>query len=334
MLAVLGLDTDTERVYRAMLAHPDDGVTALSQRLALSEDALRGCLDRLSSLALIRPSGQAETAFRVLGPEQAMNLLLARQQADLAAHQERVEAARAAAAQLIAECSALRGPSVGFCAEQLTGAEEIRDRLARLAAGVQHEIMTFAPGGAHTESDLEASRGPNAALLERGVTMRTIYLDSVRNHQPTLHHVDWLHQHGGQVRTAPTLPIRMIIADRSQAVLPLDTEDAQVGAVVLTGQGITTALCELFENTWRTATPLGPAVTVERDDNGLTRQHREVLRMLAEGLTDQAIAKRLGVSSRTARRFAAELMDALEARSRFEAGVHAVQNGWLPSSRA
>ncbi|MFF7912187.1 hypothetical protein [Streptomyces sp. NPDC007914] len=45
------------------------------------------------------------------------------------------------------------------------------------------------------------------------------------------------------------------------------------------------------------------------------------------------MAKRLGVSPRTARRIAADLMERLEARSRFEAGVHAVQDGWLPSSR-
>jgi DNA-binding NarL/FixJ family response regulator len=62
-------------------------------------------------------------------------------------------------------------------------------------------------------------------------------------------------------------------------------------------------------------------------------QERAVLRMLAQGYTDEAIAKRLGVSPRTARRIAANLMERLDARSRFEAGVHAVQDGWLPSSR-
>ncbi|MEU6051724.1 LuxR C-terminal-related transcriptional regulator [Streptomyces xanthochromogenes] len=331
MLAVLGLDTDTERVYRAMLAHRDDGLCALSQRLGLPEDKLRDCLDRLHALALVRPSGQAESAFRVLGPEQAMSLLLSRQQAELAAHQERVETARAAAAQLVAECSSLHRPSAGLHTEELTGAEEIRDRLARLAADARQEIMTLAPGGAHTESDLEASRGPNATLLERGVTVRTVYLDSIRNHQPTLHHVQWLRERGGHVRTAPGLPIRMIIADRKEAVLPLDPTDASRGAVVLTGPGILTALCELFESTWHAATPLVP--TVERDPDGLTPQHREALRLLAQGFKDDAIAKRLGVSTRTARRFAAELMEALEAHSRFEAGVHAVQNGWLPAHR-
>ncbi|MFF0429135.1 LuxR C-terminal-related transcriptional regulator [Streptomyces sp. NPDC004520] len=331
MLELLGLDTEAERVYRALLAHPDEGVSALAQRLMLSESDLRGCLDRLSALALIQPGSQEGTGFRPLDAERAMELLLARQQAELAAHQQKVEASRAAAAQLIAECSTLRPSTACPDAERLTGPAEIRDRLARLAADTQHEIMTFAPGGAHTAADLEASRGPNAALLDRGVTMRTVYLDSVRNHKPTLEHVDWLHRHGGQVRTAPTLPVRMIISDRREAVLPLHTSDAHTGAVVLTGEGTIAALCALFESIWQNATPLG--TMADRDEDGLTRQHREALHLLVQGLTDEAIAKRLGVSPRTARRIAAELMEVLEARSRFQAGAHAVQNGWLPPTR-
>ncbi|MEU3914248.1 MULTISPECIES: LuxR C-terminal-related transcriptional regulator [unclassified Streptomyces] len=331
MLELLGLDAEAERVYRALLAHPEDGVTVLAQRLALPEHDLRACLDRLSRLALVQPSSREGIGFRPLDPEDAMELLLARQQAELAAHQQKVEASRAAAAQLIAECSSMRPRGAASGAESLQGPEEIRDRLARLAAGTRHEIMTFAPGGAHTAADLEASRGPNAALLDRGITMRTVYLDSVRNHQPTLDHVDWLHRHGGQVRTAPTLPVRMIISDRREAVLPLDTDDAQAGAVVLTYEGPIAALCALFESVWQSANPLGTAV--ERNMDGLTRQHMESLHMLLQGLTDEAIAKRLGVSPRTARRIAAELMEALEARSRFQAGAHAVQNGWLPATR-
>ncbi|MEU3313110.1 LuxR C-terminal-related transcriptional regulator [Streptomyces sp. NPDC048387] len=331
MLELLGLDAEAERVYRALLAHPDDGVSALSQRLALPEGDLRACLDRLSRLALVQPSSREGIGFRPLDPEDAMELLLARQQAELAAHQQKVEASRAAAAQLIAECSSLRRRGATAGVESLRGPEEIRDRLARLAANTRHEIMTFAPGGAHTAADLEASRGPNAALLDRGITMRTVYLDSVRNHQPTLDHVDWLHRHGGQVRTAPTLPVRMIVSDRREAVLPLDTDDAQTGAVVLSYEGPIAALCALFESVWQSANPLGTAV--ERNMDGLTRQHRESLHMLLQGLTDEAIAKRLGVSPRTARRIAAELMEALEARSRFQAGAHAVQNGWLPATR-
>ena len=331
MLETLGLDTDAERVYRALLAHPREGVAGLSTRLGMSQAQLRRRLDQLSTMALIQPSAQEEIGFRAVDPETAMEALLARQSDELAAQQRKVEASRAAAARLIAECSALRPRAADPDSERLIGVEQIRARLERLADEAREQIMTFAPGGAHTAADLEASRAPNVALLERGVAMRTVYLDSVRNHQPTLDHVEWLGQRGGEVRTAPTLPIRMVIADRRKAVLPIDTADARAGAVVLEGVGTVAALCALFESTWETATRLGERPT--RDIHGMPPQEAETLRLLAKGLTDEAIAKRLAVSPRTARRIAADLMERLEARSRFEAGVHAVQNGWLPPTR-
>ncbi|MFG2968411.1 MULTISPECIES: helix-turn-helix domain-containing protein [unclassified Streptomyces] len=330
MLQELGLDATDERVYRAMLEHPRDGVAALVARLALPESTLRACLDRLSALTLVLPATYQEVGFRAVSPKIAMEVLLSRQQAELAAHQHRVDASRAAAARLVAEYSAPRERAEDAGLELLLGAAAIRDRLSDLAESVQHEIMTFAPGGAHTEEDLRASREPNTAMLRRGVAMRTIYLDSVRNHQPTLRHVDWLHQHGGNVRTAPALPIRMIIVDRRLAVLPVDPAEATAGAVIQEGPGTVAALCALFENVWVGASPFGTAAT--RDAHGLSSQHAETLRLLSQGLTDEAIAKRLGVSPRTARRIAAELLSSLGARSRFEAGVHAVQRGWLPTT--
>ncbi|MCU7827356.1 LuxR C-terminal-related transcriptional regulator [Kitasatospora sp. DSM 101779] len=331
MLEVLGLDAEAEAIYRAMLSHTQDGVCELAARLDIPEQRVRDGLDRLSALALIHPSAQEGIGFRPTSPETAMEALLARQQAELAAQQMRVEASRAAAAKLIAECSALRPRTIDEESERLIGPEAIREGLARLADAAKQEIATFAPGGAHSAEDLEASRAPNAALLERGVRMRTIYLDSVRNHRPTLDHVTWLNARGGQVRTTPVLPIRMIIVDRARAVLPIDTTDALAGAVILHGAGTVAALCALFESIWSTAIPLGSAPP--HDPNAMPPQERVVLKMLSQGYTDEAIAKRLAVSPRTARRIAAELLVRLDARSRFEAGVHAVQDGWLPPSR-
>ncbi|MBW1598593.1 response regulator transcription factor [Streptomyces sp. JJ38] len=51
--------------------------------------------------------------------------------------------------------------------------------------------------------------------------------------------------------------------------------------------------------------------------------------MLVRGLTDRAVARRLGLSERTVRRMVAHLMDRLGAASRFEAGARAVERGWL-----
>ncbi|MDJ0386171.1 hypothetical protein [Streptomyces sp. G-G2] len=46
-------------------------------------------------------------------------------------------------------------------------------------------------------------------------------------------------------------------------------------------------------------------------------------------MTDEAAARRLGVSQRSVRRRMSALMERLHASSRFEAGLKAAQQGWL-----
>ncbi|MFJ4851109.1 MULTISPECIES: LuxR C-terminal-related transcriptional regulator [unclassified Streptomyces] len=289
---------------------------------------MRGALDTLSELALVRPSYDHAGSLRALPPELGMEVLMARQQADLAAQQQRVQASRAAAAQLIAECADLRPGTPPSGVEQLLGLDQIRDRLASLTRELTSEVMTFATGGAQSQQAINAAKPLNEDLLARGIRMRTIYLDSIRNHQPTMDYLIWLTENGGEVRTAAALPCRIIITDRTRAVIAVDTDNTAGGAVVLTGQGTVTALCALFDSTWTTAQPLGTRPL--RDGKGLTAQEAATLQLLADGHTDVAIAKRLGVSPRTARRIATDLMERLNARSRFQAGTRAVQQGWLP----
>ncbi|MFE0645139.1 LuxR C-terminal-related transcriptional regulator [Streptomyces sp. NPDC058877] len=329
MLTALGLDAMSEAVYRSMLAHPQEGVSALAERLGTTETEIRHALDTLSGLSLLRPSGEHEGMLRAVSPDIGMEIVMARQQAELAAQQLRIEASRAAAAQLIAEYADLRPAGTHPGVEQLIGIDQIRDCLARLTRDVRQEVMTFAPDGGQKPEHIEAARPLDRDLLERGVRMRTVYLESVRNSPHTVAYVNWLAELGGQVRTVPSLPTRMILVDRTTAVIPVSSDDTAAGAVVLTGQGTLTALCALFEHVWAGAQPLGEAAEVS--DLGLSPQEQSVIDLLSKGYTDEAIAKRLGVSPRTARRLASELMDRLGARSRFEAGVRSVQQGWLPA---
>ncbi|MFG2841664.1 LuxR C-terminal-related transcriptional regulator [Kitasatospora sp. NPDC048296] len=327
MLTALGLDKASESVYRAMLAHPQEGVAALAARLDLPEQQIRAALDTLSELALLRPSADREGELRAVSPEVGMELLMARQQAELAAQQLRVEASRAAAAQLIADYADLRPAGNHPGVEQLTGLDQIRDRLATLTREVREEVMTFAPDGGQKPENIEAAKPLDLALLGRGVRMRTVYLDSVRNSPHTVEYVNWLSSQGGHVRTVPALPTRMIVVDRTTAVIPVRSDDSAAGAVVLTSQGMLTALCALFETVWSGAQPIGAATQL--DGHGLTAQEQTTLALLGDGHTDDAIAKRLGVSPRTARRIATDLMERLDARSRFQAGVRAAHAGWL-----
>ncbi|MEV4439619.1 helix-turn-helix domain-containing protein [Streptomyces sp. NPDC049577] len=328
MLDTLGLDARSERVYRGMLAIPGAGVAALAEHLGMSESDVRHGLDILSELSLVRPSAERQGECRAVSPEIGLDILMSRQQAQLAAQQQRLEESRVVAAQLIAEYADQRSTHASLGGEQLVGLDAIRDRLATLTRDVREEVMAFSPDGAQTEDNLEAARPLDRQLLGRGVRMRTIYLDSVRNSPASVTYAQWLTDLGGQIRTVPSLPTRMIIIDRATAVLPVNSEETAACAVVLTAQGMLTALCALFDNVWSTAQPLGEAPA--RDDLGLTGQEAATIHLLAEGRTDDAIAKRLGVSQRTARRIATALMERLGARSRFEAGVLAVQAGWLP----
>lgn len=331
MLESLGLDGPTESVYRTMLAHPGEDATALANLLARPEEDVHRAWGRLKELGLVVPAGAGRPGgLRAVSPELGLEHLLARQQAEFAAHRQRIAASRAAASQLISQYAGLQPAAAHTGVEHLNGVEEIRARLARFTNEVEHEVMAFVPDGGQSEENMAAARPLNERLLKHGVVMRTIYVDAVRNSPPTVEHVNWLTSQGGQVRTVATLPTRMTILDRKTAIIPVNSEDSLAGAVVLTGHGTLTALCTLFESVWDGAQPFGEAAQTRGGDDGLSRQEFAALRLLAEGHTDEGIAKRLGVSHRTARRIATVLMERLGARSRFEAGVRAVRCGWLP----
>ncbi|SDK53829.1 helix-turn-helix domain-containing protein [Nonomuraea jiangxiensis] len=57
----------------------------------------------------------------------------------------------------------------------------------------------------------------------------------------------------------------------------------------------------------------------------LSPREWQVLQLLAQGCTDEAVARNLGVSLRTVRRITADLMERLDARSRFQAGLKAAR---------
>jgi hypothetical protein len=81
----------------------------------------------------------------------------------------------------------------------------------------------------------------------------------------------------------------------------------------------------LFEAAWETAADL--AAFFDADRPRINGQAHEVLHALGSGMTDVTAARELGMSLRTYRRRVAELLVALGADSRFQAGVRAGEWG-------
>lgn len=280
----------------------------------------------LMRLRLVRTSWQDPERLLPISPEIGLQALVAEQEDDVLSRQRELSRSRAVAQQLMAEYSALYSDGRSVEMERLTGVDEVRSRIEELAATAQVEIAAFCMG-AQREEALEASRPVDERAIRRGVALRGMYLDSVNNHPATRRYAQWVTESGGQIRTLPTLPLRMVIFDRLHAVLPVDPEDTAAGAIVLGGRGALTALTALFEQTWAAGSPFAGARTTDKED--VSDSERALLRLLGEGVTDEVAARTMGVSLRTARRMMSDLMARLDARSRFQAGAKAQSRSWL-----
>jgi DNA-binding CsgD family transcriptional regulator len=328
MLHALGLSRDAEGVYQVLLNGSVSGIAELCAELALDELRVRDALDELVRFDLARASRDNAGQLRAVEPEVGLQALIRRQEHDLARRQFELAASKDRVAQAVAAYADLRRGGTSGESEHLIGMDAILARLELLAAQVRTECLAVMPGGAQSPASLDASRPLDEDAMSRGVELLTLYQDSVRNDSATYAYARWMTEHGGQVRTAPVLPPRMLIFDRATAVVPLDPANTRAGALCTTEPAIIASLTAIFEQAWNIAVPLGTRARAE-PEAALTRLDRNILSLLAAGLTDEAVGTRLGVSGRTVRRQMAALMERLGAASRFEAGLKAAQRGWV-----
>ncbi|WP_432133039.1 MULTISPECIES: LuxR C-terminal-related transcriptional regulator [unclassified Streptomyces] len=326
MLDSIGIDGSTHDVYRALLLHPSWTLEDIARETGLAPAEVRAALDRLTQLSLLHEA--TDHQFVPVSPEVVISPLLLRKEAELDEQRARLSRERAALATLAAEYTAITAHRGDSGVERLEGVDAVRVRLMELAHGARSDVHTFVPGGALSAAALEAGRPLDEQNLARGVRMRTVYLDSVRNDSATVEYATWLASVGGETRTVPTLPMRMILCDRAAAVIPIDPDDSKQGALLIRYPSMVRALEELFDLVWESAVPLGEPPQ-EPSDDAPTDRESALLRMLAGGMTDEGIARKMGVSLRTVRRNTADLQKRLGVQSRFQAGAEAVRRGWL-----
>jgi DNA-binding CsgD family transcriptional regulator len=328
MLEMLGLDTVANAVYQAMLAEPGFGVAQLCEHLNLSETQVRNALDDLADLSLLRESRQTPGMLRVVSPEIGLEVILRRQEEDLARRQQELAANKSAVARAVAKFADLRPDTAVDGAKRLVGLDAVQNELETLWKTVVGEVLSVTTGAAIPLETLESGRPIDMDMLSRGITIQVLYQDSVRNDPATYAYARWMSECGGQVRTAPLIPPRLLIYDRTVALVPIDPADTRTGALCTREPGIVASLVALHQQAWATAVPLGFNQPGDLE-TGLTPGERDLLKLLSTGMTDETAAKRLGISLRTVRRQMAALMERLDAASRFEAGLKAAQKGWL-----
>jgi sugar-specific transcriptional regulator TrmB/DNA-binding CsgD family transcriptional regulator len=320
------LDDLVIKVYEQTLRFRSMTAAKLAERLAVTLDEIELALGMLRKLRLIKPSQDTPGGFVAVSPDVTEVELIAPLELDILDRHKQLAEIREQMHRLTHTFDEVRSWGAMDTIVVCQSAEETHVRLSSAARLCQEEVLTMQPGGSRDEEELTAALPRDLEMLRRGVRMHIIYQHPARTDQPTRSYVADVTAAGAEVRTTDELFDRLIIFDRRIAFIPRhNDEEASSSAVVVREPIIIAFLCRIYEHIWRSATVFdlhSVAYGETFDELKLT-----IITLLASGLKDDVIAKRLGMSSRTCRRHIASLMSEFGADSRFQAGVAAARAG-------
>ncbi|MEU1309653.1 helix-turn-helix transcriptional regulator [Streptomyces cinnamoneus] len=326
------LGEDETAVYGWVLDHQSADPSRAAADLGIAPEAGRAALDRLIALRLVVPEPVAgadpgrPAPARAVDPDAVVTVLTAPLQESIHESQLRLQRVRDDFERLRERFLRGRAEASPCSLEVIPSLEEVRAALNRASAECRTEMMTSQPGGTRDPEAMTEALARDTALLERGIRIRTLYHHTARFNGPSQAYVAAASALGAEYRTAHELFGRIIIFDRELAFIP--DHLGSWGAVAIRDPSVVAYLCEIFEQTWTHATLFS-----EAGQDGLERVAKEVdltiIRLLAAGLKDESIGRRLGMSLRTTRRHIADIMETLGAESRFQAGILASRAGLI-----
>ncbi|MFJ6617912.1 LuxR C-terminal-related transcriptional regulator [Kitasatospora sp. NPDC091335] len=314
-------------MYQWVLVHRRVDPESVAAALGVPVESAVAALRRLGELCLISPLPAGAGAGYAIPPEVAMAQLAAPGEDRIRREEEWIADRRVLLSGFMPYYYGVdRHRDVGV--EVLTSLAEVRSALNHAADRCRTEVLASQPGGGSRSPEaMQEALVRDRALLGRGIRMRTLYHHTARFNGPSQAYVEAASRLGGRYRTSHELFGRLIVFDRQLAFVPAD--DDSWGSVAVRQPWLVAYLCEIFEQTWDRARPFAVAAA-EGLEKVAQDIDRTIVELLAAGLKDEAIARRLGMSLRTARRHIADIMQQLGVESRFQAGVAAVRAGLLP----
>ncbi|WP_143220476.1 LuxR C-terminal-related transcriptional regulator [Actinomadura sp. CNU-125] len=273
-----------------------------------------------AGMAYVEPAGPAlEPRFVAVSPELALQGSLAALSRRLVARQERLlEGHRrmAEAHPFPGVFEAVENRSVRV----LTDRAEISDVSRALLSTARHHWLTLE--NFVMERPLEELVAmPPLPTFENDVKCRCIYQASCAESSVGARIIE-IHTKGGEeARILPRIVMKMKLADEAVALLPTGVS----GALLVCSPLIVGGLRQYFELLWERAVPIG----AEQAEPPLSAVQQKILQLLAEDMTDERIARLLGITSTSVGRHVAAICKELGAASRVAAGAAAARRGWI-----
>ena len=173
-------------------------------------------------------------------------------------------------------------------------------------------------------SPLASHREPTIGAGGRRVDMLTVWDTQVLEMPGALTALSARREGGEAQRSMTNIPLSVVVVDETTCIVEWTGEGKGPQGLKGHAQGAVSAGIRVFDRFWQLGTPIGDDAEGELDARDAT-----VLRLMAAGVTDQAIARQTGFSQRTVERRVRHVMERLGAQTRFQAGVQAVHRGWL-----
>ncbi|MEU4113542.1 LuxR family transcriptional regulator [Kitasatospora sp. NPDC028055] len=198
---------------------------------------------------------------------------------------------------------------------RVVGMPEIRHLISQLVKDYPHEALAAQPGGPRPHDHMQDSLDHSRRYVEAGGAMFTVFEPSACSDPRTVEYALHSTQAGAPIRLLEGPFTKTLIFDRTVAVIPA-TLDHTVAAVV-EDAAMVAYLVGVFEQQWQHA----QAVDWESLAAGSAPiAHEQVGRLLARGLTQRAIATRMGLSERTVAGHIARLRKVYDAETLFQLG--------------
>lgn len=323
MLAAIGLDERHESAYRALVSVGAAELSDLAGRLSLAEPETERVLRGLERHGLAAQSSAGPGRWLAAPPGVALGALLTQRRHEL-------EQAELAAALLAEEYRATATePAVHDLVEVVTGAGAVAQRFLQLQLAATDEVCALVTGTPMVVSGMENDAEEQA--VGRGVSYRVVVERSVLDAPNGVTELTAALGRGERVRVVDRVPTKLVVADRSLAMVPLTVTSAEPAALVVHASGLLELLSGLFDAVWQEALPLrlGSSGVTERLPDGPDEADLEVLSLLLAGLTDASVAKQLDLGLRTVQRRVKGLMELAGVTTRLQLGWHAYERGWV-----
>ena len=192
--------------------------------------------------------------------------------------------------------------------------------------------MAFVKAPTAVVSAVESSAEDEA--VTRGVQYRVLLEREMLDEPAMYDQIAAAVEAGEQVRVTDSLPIKLLVTDHEQALVPIGPSEAPVaGALLVRQSGLLDALAALFESEWNNAAELAVSAGSidEVTPDAIDDVDAQILSLLLAGLNDQAVAYNLKTSLRTVQRRVRHLMNLARVETRMQLGWQAARLGWARS---